>query len=53
MKMPIFSWSILATMILLLLVFPILTATLFMLSLDRSMGMHFFYHADMGGNAMM
>jgi len=52
MKMPIFSWSILATMILLLLVFPILTATLFMLSLDRSMGMHFFT-ADMGGNAMM
>ena len=39
-------------MILLLLVFLILTATLFMLSLDRSMGMHFFT-ADMGGNAMM
>lgn len=51
-KMPIFSWSIFATMILLVAVFPILTATLTMLGLDRLMGMHFFT-AGMGGNAMM
>lgn len=51
-RLPVFVWSIFATMLLLLAVFPILTATLFMLSLDRSLGMHFFT-ADMGGNAMM
>src|SRR5690606_5676225 len=32
--------------------FPILTATLGMLSLDRVMGMHFFT-SDFGGNPMM
>ena len=52
MKMPIFAWSVLGSMILVVLVFPILTATLALLSLDRLMGMHFFT-TDLGGNAMM
>ena len=52
MKMPIFVWTILCSMILVLLAFPVLTATLAMLTLDRYMGMHFFT-ADFGGNAMM
>ncbi len=52
MRLPVFVWSVFGTVILMLAIFPILTATLFMLSLDRSLGMHFFT-ADMGGNAMM
>ena len=52
MKMPIFCWSVLSSMILVIFAFPILTATLGMLSLDRLMGMNFFT-SDMGGNAMM
>lgn len=52
MKMPIFVWSVLCSMILILLAFPILTGTLGMLSLDRFFGMHFFT-SDFGGNAMM
>ncbi len=52
MKMPIFVWSVLVAMILLIFAFPILTGTLGMLSLDRLMGMHFFT-SDMGGNPMM
>jgi cytochrome o ubiquinol oxidase subunit I len=51
-RMPIFAWSVLASMLLVVAAFPILTATLGMLGLDRLMGMHFFT-ADMGGNAMM
>lgn len=52
MKMPIFVWSALSSMILVIFAFPILTATLIMLSLDRLMGMHFFT-AECGGNPMM
>lgn len=52
MKMPIFVWSALFAMILVIFAFPILTATLFMLSLDRYLGMHFFT-AGGGGNPMM
>ncbi len=51
-KMPIFVWSVLGSMIMVLAAFPILTATLAMLSLDRTLGMHFFT-SDFGGNAMM
>ncbi len=51
-KMPIFVWSVLITMVMVMFAFPILTATLGMLSLDRLMGMHFFT-SDGGGNAMM
>jgi cytochrome o ubiquinol oxidase subunit 1 len=52
MKMPMFVWSVLNSMILVIFAFPILTATLAMLALDRTLGMHFFT-AGGGGNAMM
>lgn len=52
MKMPIYCWSVVASMLLVIAAFPILTATLSMLALDRVLGMHFFT-ADMGGNPMM
>ena len=52
MKMPIFVWASLCAMVLVILAFPILTATLGMLFLDRFFGMHFFT-AAYGGNAMM
>ncbi len=52
MKMPIFVWSSLCALVLILLAFPILTATLFMLTLDRYLDMHFFT-VDGGGNYMM
>lgn len=52
MKMPIFTWSVLCSVILVIFAFPILTATLYMLTLDRYLGMHFFT-AGYGGNAMM
>lgn len=52
MRMPIFVWSVLGSMILVLFAFPILTGTLGMLSLDRLMGMHFFTSSG-GGNPMM
>jgi len=52
MKMPIFAWSVLTSMVLVVFAFPILTATLGMLSLDRLLGMHFFT-SDFGGNPMM
>ncbi len=52
MKMPIFVWSIVGSVILIMAAFPILTATLGMLSLDRLLGMHFFTSGS-GGNPMM
>lgn len=52
MKMPIFVWSSLCALVLIIFAFPVLTATLLMLSLDRLLDMHFFT-ADFGGNPMM
>lgn len=52
MKMPMFCWSAMGSMALVVLAFPILTATLTMLALDRTLGMHFFTEGA-GGNAMM
>ena len=52
MKMPIFIWSAVGSLMLICFAFPILTATLAMLTLDRLMGMHFFTE-DFGGNFMM
>jgi cytochrome o ubiquinol oxidase subunit 1 len=52
MKMPIFVWSVLGSMILVALAFPILTVTLTLLGLDRTIGTHFFT-SDGGGNPMM
>lgn len=52
MRMPVFVWTALGSMSLVVFAFPILTATLAMLSLDRYLGMHFFT-TNLGGNAMM
>ncbi len=52
MKMPMFTWTSLCTSGLIVVTFPILTATLLLLSLDRYIGTHFFT-AAMGGNVMM
>ena len=52
MKMPMFVWTVLCSMVMVVFAFPILTATLTMLALDRSLGMHFFT-SDFGGNPMM
>ncbi len=52
MKMPMFCWSVLGAMTLVIFAFPILTATLTMLALDRTLGTHFFTALN-GGNPMM
>ncbi len=52
MKMPVFTWASLVTNILILAAFPVLAATLALLSADRYLGTHFFTN-DMGGNVMM
>ena len=52
MRMPVFCWTALATSLLIVAAFPVLTATLAMLLLDRYLGFHFFT-VDGGGNAMM
>ncbi|HUD07133.1 MAG TPA: cbb3-type cytochrome c oxidase subunit I [Candidatus Saccharimonadales bacterium] len=52
MKMPMFSWSVLGTMFLVIFAFPILTVTLTLLYMDRTIGTHFFTAAG-GGNLMM
>ncbi|MEC5161956.1 cytochrome o ubiquinol oxidase subunit 1 [Janthinobacterium sp. CG_S6] len=52
MKMPVFTWTSLCTNVLIVAAFPVLTAVLGMLSLDRMVGTNFFTN-DMGGNAMM
>lgn len=51
-RLPMFSWSVLGTMTLIIFAFPILTVTLALLALDRTLGTHFFT-AGGGGNAMM
>jgi cytochrome o ubiquinol oxidase subunit 1 len=51
-RMPVFCWTALATNLLIVAAFPVLTATFAMLLLDRYLGFHFF-SVDAGGNAMM
>ncbi|RXE47505.1 cytochrome o ubiquinol oxidase subunit I [Chromohalobacter israelensis] len=51
-RMPIFTWTSLCANILIIASFPILTATIALLTLDRYLGTHFFTN-DMGGNMMM
>ncbi|MBZ9540377.1 cytochrome o ubiquinol oxidase subunit I [Modicisalibacter tunisiensis] len=51
-RMPIFTWTALCTNVLIIASFPILTATIALLTLDRYLGMHFFTN-DLGGNQMM
>ncbi len=52
MKMPVFTWTSLCTNVLIVASFPVLTAVLGLLSLDRIFDMNFFTN-DLGGNAMM
>ena len=52
MRMPMFCWTALASNLLIVAAFPILTATLSMLLLDRYLGFHFFTN-EAGGNVMM
>jgi len=47
-RMPIFTWNILITAVLVLLAFPILTAALFGLLADRKLGAHIFDPANGG-----
>ncbi|MDE3813658.1 cytochrome o ubiquinol oxidase subunit I [Sinorhizobium meliloti] len=52
MKMPVFTWTSLCTNVLIVATFPVLTATLALLTLDRYAGTNFFTN-DLGGNPMM
>ncbi|NOU85804.1 cytochrome ubiquinol oxidase subunit I [Paenibacillus sp. LMG 31460] len=52
MKMPMFTWSVFSSCIMIIFAFPILTVTLALLFLDRFLGAHFFT-LDGGGNPMM
>src|SRR5919205_2275795 len=52
LRMPMFCWTALSANMLIVAAFPILTATLAMLALDRYLGFHFFTNAA-GGNMMM
>jgi len=52
MKMPVFTWTSLCTNALIVATFPVLTAVLALLSLDRFVGTNFFTN-DLGGNPMM
>jgi cytochrome o ubiquinol oxidase subunit 1 len=52
LRMPVFCWTALSSCMLIVAVFPILTATLAMLTLDRYVGWHYFTNTA-GGNPMM
>ena len=52
MRMPVFTWTSLCTNVLIVASFPVLTAVLAMLGLDRYVGTNFFTN-DFGGNPMM
>ena len=52
LRMPIFCWTALAANLLIVAAFPVLTATLAMLILDRYLDFHFFTNTA-GGNMMM
>ena len=52
MRMPVFTWTALCSNILIVASFPVLGATLALLTFDRYLGTNFFT-ADNGGNPMM
>jgi len=52
MKMPIFTWTALCTNALIVATFPILTAALALMTMDRYLGTQFFTNVD-GGNPML
>ncbi|MFB8753995.1 cbb3-type cytochrome c oxidase subunit I, partial [Streptomyces parvulus] len=47
-RMPIFTWNVLLTAVLVLLAFPVLAAALFALEADRKFGAHIFDSANGG-----
>lgn len=51
-QMPVFTWTSFCSCILIAATFPILTVTITLLALDRTIGTHFFTN-DFGGNQMM
>lgn len=51
-RIPIFTWEMVATSLLILLAFPMLTAVLLMLLVDRHLGGHFF-DPTLGGSAIL
>ncbi|WP_376702443.1 cytochrome o ubiquinol oxidase subunit I [Mesorhizobium sp. ISC25] len=52
LRMSMFCWTSLAASLLIVAAFPVLTATLAMLTLDRYFGFHFFTN-EAGGNMLM
>jgi cytochrome c oxidase subunit I len=52
LRLPIFVWNQIVTMILILFSFPALTAALALTFIDRNLGGHFFEPSD-GGNAVL
>src|SRR6202142_1663786 len=52
MRMPVFCWTALGSNLLIVAAFPVLTAVLGMLLLDRYLGFHFFT-PEAGGNQML
>ena len=52
MRMPVFTWTSLCTNILIVAAFPVLTAVMTMLTVDRYLGFNFFSN-DFGGSPMM
>ncbi|MGF6816687.1 cytochrome o ubiquinol oxidase subunit 1 [Paraburkholderia atlantica] len=52
MKMPIFTWTVFVTCVIIVAAFPILTIALGALALDRYLGFHF-YTNELGGNPTM
>ncbi len=51
-KMPLFTWGSLCSMLMAVTIFPLLTATLFLMFFDRELGTHFFTTVG-GGDPMM
>ncbi|TKD70461.1 cytochrome aa3 quinol oxidase subunit I [Pseudalkalibacillus hwajinpoensis] len=52
MQMPIFTWSSLITMVIIIFAFPVLTVALALMTFDRLFGSHFFTMMD-GGMPML
>ncbi|HEX4856852.1 MAG TPA: cbb3-type cytochrome c oxidase subunit I, partial [Limnobacter sp.] len=52
MRLPIFTWTSLCANVLIVAAFPVLTAVLGMLTMDRYLDTNFFTN-DLGGNSMM
>ena len=52
MRLPVFTWTTLCTNVLIVASFPVLSATLALLTADRYLDTHFFT-SDLGGNPMM